>query len=249
MASGAEGTYGERTESLQDLTFTLIPGQKTALVGSSGGGKTTILHLLLGFVSSTAGRILVNGQNLADLDLPSWRRRVAWVPQKPWLFAGTIRENLLIGGTENFHSPGGLIPDASERAVNEACEQLGLGPWLAGLPQGLETRIGQGGRELSGGQRQLLAIARAWLRRSPLLLLDEATANLDLFREEAVQEALVKVMRGRTVLAAAHRLRTVSSMDRVLVIEEGRIVEDGAPELLKNSGGPYQALLRAGAYP
>jgi ATP-binding cassette subfamily C protein CydD len=226
-----------QTESLQDLSFTLEAGQKTALVGPSGGGKTTILHLLLGFLSATAGRILADGKDLAAQDIQAWRRHIAWVPQKPWLFAGTIRENLLIG------SPG--TPDT---AIWEAAEGLGLLSWLEGLPEGLDTRIGQGGRELSGGQRQLLAIARAWLRRSPLLLMDEATANLDLFREEAVQEALLRLMAGRTVLAAVHRLRTAAAMDRVLVIEEGRIVEDGAPGVLKTAGGPYQALLEAGGY-
>jgi ATP-binding cassette subfamily C protein CydD len=224
-------------DSLQDLSFTLEPGQKTALVGSSGGGKTTILHLLLGFLSATAGRILVDGKDLAALDLRAWRRRIAWVPQKPWLFAGTIRENLILGS-----------PETPDPAVWEAGERLGLGPWLKGLPEGLDTRIGQGGRELSGGQRQLLAITRAWLRQSPLLLLDEATANLDIFREEAVQEALFTLMSGRTVLAAVHRLRTVGAMDRVLVIEGGRVAEDGAPGVLKTAGGPYQALLEAGGY-
>jgi thiol reductant ABC exporter CydD subunit len=226
-----------QSESLQDISFMVAPGQKTALAGPSGGGKTTILHLLLGFLSTTAGRILVDGEELAGSDMAAWRRRIAWVPQKPWLFAGTIRENLLIG------NPG--IPDT---AIREAAEQLDIRSWLEGLPEGLETRIGQGGRELSGGQRQLLAITRAWLRQSPLLLLDEATANLDLVREEAVEEALLHLMSGRTVLAAAHRLRTVGAMDRVLVIEGGRLVEDGAPGVLKTAGGVYQSLLEAGGY-
>ncbi|MDR1238844.1 MAG: thiol reductant ABC exporter subunit CydD [Treponema sp.] len=224
-----------QSESLQDISFALERGQKTALVGPSGGGKTTILHLLLGFLSATGGRILAGGEDLAGLDMAAWRRRIAWVPQKPWLFAGTIRENLLIG-----------MPGITDAAIREAGEDLGLRSWLEGLPEGLETRIGQGGRELSGGQRQLLAITRAWLRQSSLLLLDEATANLDLVREEAVQEALLHLMAGRTVLAAAHRLRTVSAMDRVLVIDGGRIVEDGPPGVLKASGGVYQSLLEAG---
>jgi ATP-binding cassette subfamily C protein CydD len=226
-----------RGESLLDVSFSLEPGQKTALVGPSGGGKTTILHLLLGFLSSTAGRSLVDGEDLKALDTAAWRRRIAWVPQKPWLFAGTIRENMLIGS-----------PEKADTAIREAGERLGIRSWLEGLPEGLETRIGQGGRELSGGQRQLLAITRAWLRQSPLLLLDEATANLDLVREEAVREALLHLMAGRTVLAAAHRLRTVSAMDRVLVIDGGRVVEDGAPGVLKTAGGIYQSLLEAGGY-
>jgi ATP-binding cassette subfamily C protein CydD len=226
-----------QSESLLDISFTLEPGRKTALVGPSGGGKTTILHLLLGFLSLAGGRILAEGEDLANLDMAAWRRKIAWVPQKPWLFAGTIRENLLIGN-----------PGVQDAAIREAGERLGLSSWLEGLPEGLETRIGQGGRELSGGQRQLLAITRAWLRRSPLLLLDEASANLDLVREEAAQEALFHLMAGRTVLAAAHRLRTVSAMDQVLVIDGGRIVEEGPPGVLKASGGVYQSLLEAGGW-
>ncbi|MDR1322033.1 MAG: thiol reductant ABC exporter subunit CydD [Gracilibacteraceae bacterium] len=229
-------TYGEERErALEGLSFELRAGEKIGLVGPSGGGKSSVLNLLLGFVLPDSGRILINGADMRDLDIEAWRRLVAWVPQKPWVFAGSIRDNLLLGNTE-----------ATEELMRQTCSELGLAEFVADLPDGYATRVGQGGRGLSGGQIQLLAIGRAALRRAPLLLLDEATANLDLAREETVQNALWRLMRDKTVVAAAHRLQTTMRMDRILVLQRGRVSESGAPAELMRRDGAFRALRQAG---
>ncbi|MDR1069564.1 MAG: thiol reductant ABC exporter subunit CydD [Gracilibacteraceae bacterium] len=229
-------TYGEERErALSGLSFELRAGEKIGLVGPSGGGKSSVLNLLLGFVLPDSGRILVNGADMRDLDMEAWRRLVAWVPQKPWVFAGSIRDNLLLGSTE-----------ATEELMRQTCSELGLAKFVAEMPDGYSTRVGQGGRGLSGGQIQLLAIGRAALRRAPLLLLDEATANLDLAREETVQNALWRLMRDKTVVAAAHRLQTTMRMDRIFVLQRGRVSESGAPAELMRRDGAFRALRQAG---
>ncbi|MDR1603506.1 MAG: thiol reductant ABC exporter subunit CydD [Gracilibacteraceae bacterium] len=219
--------YGDKREgALAGLSFSLAAGEKIGLVGPSGGGKSSVLHLLLGFIQPDGGEILINGTDIRCLEPEAWRRLIAWVPQKPWVFAGSIRDNLLLGGAE-----------VTEAAMRQTCADMGLADFIAGMPEGYDTRVGQGGRALSGGQAQLLAVGRAALRRAPLLLLDEATANLDLVREEAVQAALWRLMRGKTVIAAAHRLQTVARMDRILVLQRGRVSESGPPaELLGRDG-------------
>lgn len=225
----------QRNPALKNISFTIRKGEKVALVGSSGGGKTTILHLLLGFITPTEGRILLNGKDMEEVNLDSWRDLLAWVPQKPYLFAGTIRENLLLGNSR-----------ATESQMLEACTLLGVHDFVKKMPEGYETLIGEGGRSLSGGQRQLLAITRAWLKKTPLLLLDEATANLDLVREEAVQLALQELMKEKTVFVAAHRLQIITQMDQILVVEQGQLVESGSPAALLAEGGRYFSLLEAG---
>ena len=209
----------------------VVPGEKVALVGSSGGGKSTILHLLMGFITPGGGRILVGGQDLAAVDLETWRTQIAWIPQKPYILAGTIKENLLLGQEE-----------ITGEELAGACRRFGLQQLIEQLPEGYETRIGPGGRPLSGGQEQLLAITRAGLKQAPVLLLDEATANLDLLREDEVQRALSELMEGKTVLAVAHRLQTISKMDKILVLEAGCIAEMGAHQELLRKDGPYRAL-------
>ncbi|MDR1135137.1 MAG: thiol reductant ABC exporter subunit CydD [Clostridiales Family XIII bacterium] len=226
------GYGGGREDALKGISFSVNSGEKIGLIGQSGSGKTTVLSLLLGFLSPDHGDIIVNGQSLNSFDMDQWRSMTAWVPQNPHLFTGTIRDNLILGN-----------PGVSEEKILEASKLLGLDAFVAAMPEAYETRVGQGGRELSGGQRQLVAICRAWLRQAPLLLLDEATANLDLLREETVQEALWKLMRGKTVIAAAHRLKTVERMDRLIVLDSGIIRESGTPAELLKAGGLYKDML------
>jgi ATP-binding cassette subfamily C protein CydD len=223
--------YEKENLVLKQVSFTVVPGEKVALVGSSGGGKSTILHLLMGFITPGGGRILVGGQDLAAVDLETWRTQIAWIPQKPYILAGTIKENLLLGQEE-----------ITGEELAGACRRFGLQQLIEQLPEGYETRIGPGGRPLSGGQEQLLAITRAGLKQAPVLLLDEATANLDLLREDEVQRALSELMEGKTVLAVAHRLQTISKMDKILVLEAGCIAEMGAHQELLRKDGPYRAL-------
>jgi ATP-binding cassette subfamily C protein CydD len=228
----ALGYGGGREEALRGVSFSVAPGEKIGLIGPSGSGKSTVLNLLLGFISPDRGDIEINGHSLSSFDMGQWRRMAAWVPQNPHLFTGTIKDNLLLGSQ-----------GVTDEAMLEASRLLGLDAFIEAMPDGYATRVGQGGRGLSGGQRQLLAICRAWLRQAPLLLLDEATANLDLLREESVQDALWKLMRGKTVIAAAHRLKTVEHMDRLIVLDSGLVREAGAPSELVGAGGIYADMI------
>lgn len=223
--------YEQESLVLKQVSFSVTPGEKVALVGSSGAGKSTILHLLLGFITPTGGRILVEEQDLGDVDLEIWRTQMAWIPSKPYLVAGTIKENLLLGQE-----------GITEEELTGACRRFGLQQLIEQMPEGYDTRIGPGGRPLSGGQEQLLAITRAGLKKAPILLLDEATANLDLLREDEVQRALSELMEGKTVLAVAHRLQTISKMDKILVLEQGHIAEMGTHQELLRKEGLYRAL-------
>ncbi|MDR0424128.1 MAG: thiol reductant ABC exporter subunit CydD [Clostridiales Family XIII bacterium] len=232
FADVAIGYGGGREEALRGVSFSVAPGEKIGLIGPSGSGKSTVLNLLLGFIAPDRGGIEINGHSLSSFDMGQWRRMTAWVPQNPHLFTGTIKDNLLLGSQ-----------GVTDEAMLEASRLLGLDAFIEAMPDGYGTRVGQGGRGLSGGQRQLLAICRGWLRQAPLLLLDEATANLDLLREEAVQEALWKLMRGKTVIAAAHRLKTVEHMDRLIVLDSGLVREAGAPSELIGAGGIYADMI------
>ncbi|MFG1348612.1 thiol reductant ABC exporter subunit CydD [Xanthobacter autotrophicus] len=221
--------------ALCGVSFTVAPGQTVALVGPSGAGKTSLLNLLLGFVKPTAGRVLVNGVPLADLDLAAWRRRIGYVPQHPRLFAGTLAANI---------APGEAAPDPArlERAIADA----GLADVVAAIPGGLAGRIGEGGAGLSGGEAHRLAVARAFYRGAPMIVLDEPTAHLDGESEAKVQEALARLLPGRTGLVAAHRLAGIQGADRIVVLKDGRIAEDGDHATLLARGGLYAGLLRTG---
>jgi ATP-binding cassette subfamily B protein len=219
--------------ALNGVSFRVRQGEKLAIVGPSGAGKSTIFHLLLRFYDPSAGRITFDGMRLADLDPADLRTRIALVPQDSVMFASSVRDNIRFGR-----------PDASDADVARAAEHANAAGFIAALPRDFDTPVGERGITLSGGQRQRIAIARAILRDAPLLLLDEATSSLDAESETQVAAALTDLMRERTTIVIAHRLATVQSCDRILVMNEGRIVEEGTHQTLAGGGGLYARLAK-----
>lgn len=230
---GVSAAYGERP-ALADISFTINPGEKVALVGASGSGKSTLASLLLRFLAPQQGQILVDGQPLAQIPPAAWLSRVAWAPQQPTLLNTSVLENIRLGK-----------PAASLDEVRWAAEQAGAEEFIQALPYGYATCLGEEGSRLSGGQAQRIALARAFLRQAPLVILDEPAAHLDAESERQLQETLDRLLVGKTALMIAHRLGTVASADRVIVLEAGRIVEMGRHQDLLQSGGAYLRLLQA----
>ncbi len=226
--------YAPGTAALQDVTLEVRPGETVALVGPSGGGKSTLLNLIPRFYDVTAGAVTVDGQDVRAVTLQSLRRRVALVTQEPFLFDDTVRANIA-----------GARPDATDAEVEDAARQAAAHDFVAALPQGYDTPVGEAGARLSGGQRQRISIARAFLKDAPILLLDEATSALDTESEALVQIALERLTAGRTTLMIAHRLSTVRGADRIYVIDAGRVVEEGTHASLVARGGLYARLARA----
>ena len=196
---------GRTLPALRDVSLAVEPGETVAIAGPSGCGKSSLLAVLLGLVPASRGSVSVGGVDLVDLDPDAWRTRVAWVPQRPHLFARSIADNVRLGR-----------PDATDYEVRSAIADAGLDDVVAGLPDGLATRLGAEGAGLSAGERQRIALARAFLRDAPLLLLDEPTANLDGATEEAVLSTVKRLMAGRTVVMAAHRPSLLAASDRVV---------------------------------
>ncbi|WP_091046425.1 ABC transporter ATP-binding protein [Glycomyces sambucus] len=219
---------GADTEAVQDVSLDIPAGTTVAFVGSSGSGKSTLLNLVLGFVRPTSGRILLDGTDMQELDLRTARRFTSVVPQESVLFEGTIRENVGYG-----------MPDAGEDRIVAALKDANAWEFVRHLPDGLDTVVGERGARLSGGQRQRLAIARALVRDPRVLLLDEATSALDPEAEELVKEALGRLMRGRTTLVVAHRLSTIRQADVIVVLDRGRIAEQGSHTELLDADGRY----------
>ncbi len=217
--------------ALENFSLRVAPGETVALVGPSGAGKTTIFNLLLRFYDPQSGEIRVDGVKVSDADLTALRSRIALVPQDVAIFADTVAENIRYG-----------TPDATQADVKRAAIAAQADDFISALPDGYETRLGERGVTLSGGQRQRLAIARAILKDAPVLLLDEATSALDAENELAVQRALESVIKNRTTLVIAHRLATVQKADRILVMDQGRIVESGTHRELVAKGGLYGRL-------
>jgi subfamily B ATP-binding cassette protein MsbA len=218
--------------ALDEVDLHIRPGETVGIVGPSGAGKSTLLQLVPRLLDPDSGRMLLDGVDLKDVTLASLRRQIALVAQETFLFDATVAENV-----------SAAAPGATRRQVEEALEAAGALRFVRQLPAGLDTQLGERAATLSGGQRQRLAIARALLKDAPILLLDEATSALDSETEEQIQAALVRLRRGRTALMVAHRLATVASADRIVVLREGRVVQDGTPDQLRSQPGLYRELL------
>jgi ATP-binding cassette subfamily B protein len=222
---GAEGAL------FRDLNLTIAAGEKIGLVGHSGSGKTTLTRLLLRFSDVDAGSITIDGQDISHLTQDDLRRHIAYVPQEPILFHRSLAENIGYGK-----------PDATQDEVETVAHLAHAHSFISHLPEGYQTLVGERGVKLSGGQRQRVAIARAMLKNAPVLVLDEATSSLDSESEVLIQSALWKLMEGRTAIVVAHRLSTIQKMDRIIVLDEGNIIEQGTHADLLKSGGAYAKL-------
>lgn len=225
--------YGSEDEVLKNLSLAIAPGKTFALVGPSGGGKTTICHLIPHFYDIRSGRITVDGHDIFDLRRDDLRRNIGIVQQDVYLFNASIRENILYGR-----------PDATEEEMVEAARRANIHEYVSSLPEGYDTVIGERGVRLSGGQKQRLCIARVFLKDPPILILDEATSALDNATEFLIQQALDELCRGRTTLVVAHRLSTIKNADRIAVIADGRITEEGDHHTLLQNNGLYAELYR-----
>ncbi len=227
--------FGYRPEDpvIRGMTFRAEPGKLTALVGPSGGGKSTVFNLILRFYETDAGSISIDGQNIAQVSRRSLRHAIAYVGQDVFLFHGTIRDNIAIGK-----------PDASEAEIVAAAKAAHAHEFVSGFPLGYDTPVGERGAQLSGGERQRIAIARALIRNAQIILLDEATASLDSESERLVQDAMNHLCEGRTTIAIAHRLHTITHADRILVVENGSIVESGRHDELVRKSGRYAFFYR-----
>jgi ATP-binding cassette subfamily B protein len=225
--------YPHNRPVLRDFRLTVRAGSKLGLVGRSGSGKSTVLTLLQRLQVADRGRIMIDGADIVTLTQESLQDAISVVPQDVMLFHRSLRENLRYGR-----------PDATDAEVMAAADAANCSDFISELPDGIDTVVGDRGAKLSGGQRQRIAIARAFLRNAPILLLDEATSALDSESEQAVQAALDRLIHGRTVIAVAHRLSTLRNFDRIVVMQSGRIVQDGPPRDLERAPGPFADLLR-----
>jgi ATP-binding cassette subfamily B protein len=221
----------ENTTVIRKLSLNIAPGERIGLAGHSGGGKTTLTKLILRFANLTAGSISIDGQDISKVTQESLRSAIAYVPQEPYLFHRSLRENVAYAR-----------PDATDEEIMQAITRANARDFVDALPKGLDTLVGERGVKLSGGQRQRIAIARAILKDAPILILDEATSALDSESEMLIQQALTELMKNRTSIVVAHRLSTIAQLDRILVLDKGRVVESGPHKILVKQKGTYAKL-------
>ena len=224
--------YKKGEQILKDVSFTAKQGEVTALIGPSGGGKTTVSRLAARFWDNDGGRITVGGMNVSDIDPEKLLSLYSIVFQDVTLFNNTVMENIRIGRK-----------DATDEEVMKAARLANCVDFVEKLPDGWNTMIGENGSELSGGERQRISIARAFLKDAPIILMDEATASLDVDNESAIQESISKLIRDKTVLIIAHRMRTVDGVDRIVVLKGGTVAEQGTPKQLKAQNGIYRHMV------
>jgi len=232
--SGVRFAYRPGTPVIDDLSLVAEPGNTVAIVGPTGAGKTTLVNLLMRFYDVDSGRILIDGVDITEVSRESLRSRMGMVLQDSWLFAGTIAENIAFGR-----------PDASMDEIVDAARAAYVDRFVHSLPDGYETRVSDDGGNLSAGEKQLITIARAFLAQPQLLILDEATSSVDTRTELLVQQAMVELRRGRTSFIIAHRLSTIRDADLIVVMDGGRIIEQGSPAKLMARRGAYWAMAQA----
>jgi len=230
--------YDPANPVLEDVSFHVRPGEKTAVVGPSGVGKTTLLSLLMRFYKPSQGEVYFDGKPASDYDVRSLRQRIGYVAQSPILLSGTMMENLRYGN-----------PDATDEQVMRACRVAGIHDFIAGLPEGYESEVGEKGVNLSEGQKQRLAIARALVKDPDILILDEPTASLDSLTEKSIFEALPRETRGKTLFVVAHRLSTVVDADRILLLNDNRLVAEGSHAELLRLNDYYRDLVECQLIP
>lgn len=228
---GVDFRYTEQEQVLRDFDLQIAAGETVALVGHTGAGKSSLGKLIARFYEFQGGQLLIDGRDIRSFDLASYRRQLGIVPQTPFLFSGTIADNIRYGN-----------PDADDASIARVAQQVGGGDWLQALPHGLQTDVGEEGRGISMGQRQLVALARVLLQNPRIVILDEATASVDPLTEAEIQEGLEAVMAGRTAIVIAHRLSTIRAADRIVVLRKGEIIEEGSHEALLAGGGHYAEL-------
>lgn len=226
--------HDNKRAGLKDIEFTVSGVKKIGVIGASGAGKSTFIHFLGGFLEPSSGEIWINGDRVCSLSAYGWQRQVTYIPQHPYIFNDTVFNNI------RFYQP-----EASEQEVREAAENAGLLEVIQSLPQGLETIVGDGGRALSGGQEQRIALARAFLGNRPIIILDEPTAHLDIETEAELKETMLKLFNGRLVFIATHRLHWMLDMDEIIVLQHGRIVERGSHEQLMKQHSYYDQFVKA----